>query len=124
MQKQMYSTCLNRYSWSLTIALCFSIAKISRSGAKIIKLLYERDESEGYVARDLCILMKEVNWNPDRTVMNEIVHMYYLGVQKGQQSHLQKSKIVLSHFFGKNTVVKYGQELHLSRICITISFNY
>ena len=90
------NTCLNRYSWSLTIALRISITKISRSGAKIIKLLYERDEPEGYVARDLDILMKEVSWNPDRTVMNEIVHMYYLGVQKGQQSHLQKSKIVLS----------------------------
>jgi hypothetical protein len=24
------------------------------------------------VARDLCIFMKEVGWNPDRTVMNEI----------------------------------------------------
>jgi hypothetical protein len=78
------STCLNRYSWSLTIALRISITKISRSGAKIIKLLYERDEPEGYVARDLYILMKEVSWNPDRTVMNEIVHIYYLGVQKGQ----------------------------------------
>jgi hypothetical protein len=87
---------LNRYSWSLTIALRISITQISRSGAKIIKLLYERDELEGYVARDLCILMKEVSWNPDRTVMNEIVHMYYLGVQKVQQSHLQKSKIILS----------------------------
>ena len=28
------------------------------------------------------------------------------------------------HFFGKTTLVKYGQELHLSRICIAISFNY
>ena len=80
--------------WQSHCAL--SITKISRSGAKIIKLLYERDEPEGYVARDLYILMKEVSWNPVRTVMNEIVHMYYLGVQKGQQSHLQKSKIVLS----------------------------
>ena len=90
------STCLSRYSWSLTIVLRISITKINRSGAKIIKLLYERDEPEEYVARDICILMKEVSWNPDRTVMNAIVHMYYLGVQKGQQSHLQKSKIVLS----------------------------
>ena len=24
-----------------------------------------------YVARYLCIFMKEVGWNPDRTVMNE-----------------------------------------------------
>ena len=54
------------------------------------------DNRIAYVARDLCILMKEVSWNPDRTVMNEIVHMYYLEVQKVQQSHLQKSKIVLS----------------------------
>ena len=48
------------------------------------------DNSIAYVARDLCILMKEVSWNPDRTVMNEIVHMYYLGVQKGQQSSSEK----------------------------------
>ena len=84
------STCLNRYSWSLTIVLRITITKINRSGAKIIKLLYERDEPEGYVARYLCILMKEVSWNPDRTVMNDIVHMYYLGVQKGQQSSSEK----------------------------------
>ena len=25
-----------------------------------------------------------------------VVHRYYLGVQKGQQSHLQKRKVVLS----------------------------
>ena len=48
--------------------------------------------------------MKEVCWNPDRTVMNEnsmsegillykyFLHRYYLGVQKGQQ----KRKVVLS----------------------------
>jgi len=40
--------------------------------------------------------MKEADWNPDRTVINEIVHRYYLGVQKCQQSHLQKRKVVLS----------------------------
>ena len=52
------------------------------------------------MARDLCIFMKEVGWNPDRTVMNEnsiynspkmsngvllykcVVHRYYLGVQE------------------------------------------
>ena len=63
-----------------------------------------------YVTRDLCIFMKEVGWNPDRPVMNEnsiyngtrmskavllykcFVHRYYLGVQKVQQSHLQKKK--------------------------------
>jgi hypothetical protein len=62
------------------------------------------------VARDGCIFMKEVGWNPDRTVMNEnsiyngtrmskgvllykcFVYRYYLGVQKGQQSHLRKKK--------------------------------
>jgi hypothetical protein len=59
------STCLGRYSWSLTIAL-----RISRSGAKIIKLVDELDKPEGYVARDLCIFMNEVGWNPDRTIMN------------------------------------------------------
>ena len=90
------STSFSRYSWSLTIALRISIAKISRSGAKIIKLVDELDESEGYAARDLCMLMKEASWNPDRTVMNEIIHRYYMGVEKGQQSHLQKSKVVLS----------------------------
>ena len=62
----------------------------------MIKLVDELDEPDGYVARDLCILMKEVSWNPDRRVMNEIVHRYYMGVQKGQQSHLQKSKVVLN----------------------------
>jgi hypothetical protein len=57
--------------------------------------------------------MKEVDWNPDRTVMNGnsiyngtrmsegvlvyscVVHRYYLGVQKGQQVILKK-KVVLS----------------------------
>jgi hypothetical protein len=52
------------------------------------------------VARDGCIFMKEVGWNPDRTVMNEnsiyngtrmskgvllykcFVYRYYLGVKK------------------------------------------
>ena len=87
------STCLNRYSWSLTIALRISITKISRSGPKIIKLLYERDEPEGYVARDLYILMKEVSWNPDRTVMNEIVHMYYLGYKKVNKVIFRKVKL-------------------------------
>jgi len=71
------STCLGRYSWSLTIALRIGLEKkiiiiiISRLGAKIIKLVDELDEPEGYIARDPCIFMKEVGWNPDRVVMNE-----------------------------------------------------
>jgi len=71
------STCLGRYSWSLTIALRIGLEKkiiiiiISRLGAKIIKLVNELDEPEGYVARDPSIFMKEVGWNPDRVVMNE-----------------------------------------------------
>jgi len=100
------STCLSRYSWSLTIALRISITKISRSDANIIKLVDELDEPEGYVARDLCMLMKEVSWNPDRTVMNEIVHRYYKGIQKGQQSHLQKSKVVLCEIIPEETLKK------------------
>ena len=56
---------MGRYSLSLTIAL-----RISRSGAKIIKLVDELDKPEGYVARHLCIFMNEVGWNPDRTIMN------------------------------------------------------
>ena len=64
-------TCLGCYSWSLTIALRISLTNISRSAAKIIKLVDELDEPEGYVARDLCIFTKEVGLNPDRTVMNE-----------------------------------------------------
>jgi hypothetical protein len=63
--------CLDSYPWSLTIALRISVTKISRLGAKIINLVDELDEPEGYVARDLCIFTKEVGWNPDRTVMNE-----------------------------------------------------
>ena len=63
--------CLDRYPWSLTIALRISVTKISRLGAKIINLVDELDEPEGYVATDLCIFTKEVGWNPDRTVMNE-----------------------------------------------------
>ena len=51
--------------------LRISIAKISRLGAKIIKLVDELDVSEGYVIRDLCIFLKKVGWNPDRAVMNE-----------------------------------------------------
>jgi hypothetical protein len=57
--------------------------------------------------------MKEVGWNPDRTVVNEnsiyngsmmskgvllykcFVHRYYLGVQKGKQSSSGK-KVLLS----------------------------
>ena len=65
------STCLGRYSWSLTIALRISLTKkISRLGAKIIKLVDELDEPGVYVANDLCIFMKEVGWKPDRTVIN------------------------------------------------------
>ena len=64
-------TCLGRYSWSLTIALRISLTKISSLGAKIINLVDDLDEPQGYVARDLCIFTKEVGWNPDRTVMNE-----------------------------------------------------
>jgi hypothetical protein len=30
----------------------------------------ELDEPEVYVAKDLCIFMKEVGWKPDRTVFN------------------------------------------------------
>ena len=65
------------------------------------------------MARELCIFMKEVGWNPDRTVMmkivyngtrmsegvllyNCLVHKDYMGVPKGQQSHFQKRKVVLS----------------------------
>ena len=44
--------------------------KISRLGAKIIKLVDELDEPGVYVANDLCIFMKEVGWKPDRTVIN------------------------------------------------------
>ena len=62
---------MGRYSWSLTIALRISLTNISRLAAKIIKLVKELDEPEGYVARDLYIFTKEVGWNPDRTVMNE-----------------------------------------------------
>ena len=63
----------------------------------------ELDEPEVYVAKDLCIFMKEVGWKPDRTVFNGnsiyngtrmskgvllyifFVHRYYMGIQKGQQ---------------------------------------
>ena len=83
-----------------------SIAKISRSDEEIIRLVDELDEPEGYVARYLCMLMKEVSWNPDRKVMNEIVDRYYMGVQKGQQSHLQKSKVVLSEIIPEETLTK------------------
>jgi hypothetical protein len=73
----------------------------------------ELDEQEGYVTRDLCIFMKEVAWNPNRTVMNGnniyngtrmsegvlsyacCVHRYCLGVHKGQQFIFRK-KVVLS----------------------------
>jgi hypothetical protein len=65
------STCLGRYSWSLTIAFRIRKKIISRLGAKITKLVDEPDEPEGYVARNLCIFMKEVGWSPDRVVMNE-----------------------------------------------------
>ena len=65
------STCLGCYSWSLAIASRITLTKISRLGAKIIKLVDEIDEPEGYVTRNLCISMKEVDWNPDITVMNE-----------------------------------------------------
>ena len=102
--------CLDRYSWSLTIALRISVTKISRLGAKIINLVHELDEPEGYVTRDLCIFTEEVGWNPDRTVMNENIiyngtrcfdiqilctYRYYLGVQKSQQTSSEK-KVVLS----------------------------
>jgi hypothetical protein len=69
----------------------------------------ELDKPEGYVARDLCIFMNEVGWNPDRTIMNGnsiyngtrisegvllytffFVHRYYLRVQKGQQVIFRK----------------------------------
>ena len=63
----------------------------------------ELDEPGVYVAKDLCIFMKEVGWKPDRTVINGnsiyngtrmsegvllykfFVHRYYMGIQKGQQ---------------------------------------
>ena len=82
--------------------------KISHLGAKIIKVVDELDEQEGYVTRDLCIFMKEVGWNLNRTVMNGnsiyngtrmsegvllytfCAHGYYLGVQKGQQFIFRK----------------------------------
>ena len=50
--------------------LRISITKISRLGAKIIKLVDELDVSEGNAIRDLCIYLKKVGWNPDITVMN------------------------------------------------------
>ena len=62
---------MGRYSWSLTIASRISLTKISRLGAKIIKLVDEIDEPEGYVTIDLCIFMKEDGWNPNITVKNE-----------------------------------------------------
>jgi hypothetical protein len=73
-----------------------------------MKVVDELDEPEGSVTRDLCVFMKEVGWNPDRTIMNGnsiyngtrmsegvllytfCVHRYYLGVHKGQQFIFRK----------------------------------
>jgi hypothetical protein len=43
----------------------------------------------------------------------------------GAFCHITEHKYVTHlYFFGKNTIVKYSQEFHPSRIFITISFNY
>jgi hypothetical protein len=66
-----------------------------RLGAKIIKLVDELDEPEVYVAKDLCIFMKEVGWKPDRTVING--NSIYNGTRNAIVSdHEQRPKQVLT----------------------------
>ena len=56
--------------------------------------------------------------------MNEIVHRYYMGVQKCQQSHLQKSKVVLSEIIPEETLKKILLSLKKIKTKTKIIFVY
>ena len=101
-------TCLDRYSWSLTIALRISLTNISRLAAKIIKLVHELDEPEWYVARNLCIFTKEVGWNPDRTVMNE--NSIYNGTRMSKGVLVYKCFVNIGIIWGYQKVNRHLQE--------------